>query len=179
MRRRLPLIVPSLVLILLAASDSALSCGCLDGLLCRCRTRCCCVCCCTPAAPCGLPAACNPVGERGVSGTPTPASQRPPSESPGQEPIAQPPTELAEPPVEVPSAVPPDDDRSSHHDPGGSRRWTDASGQYHVEASFVSLQDGTVRLKKTAGGYCRIVFERLSPADQAFVRRHVESIAAR
>ncbi len=69
-------------------------------------------------------------------------------------------------------------------DPFGSRdvkplrMWTDASGQYHVEARLVSFQDGTVRLQKANGGYVRIAYDQLCDGDQSFVLRQGRSLFA-
>ncbi len=75
----------------------------------------------------------------------------------------------------MPPAI--EDDPFSNHESGGMRQWSDVSGEYHVVATLVSFTDGTARLKKANGRYCRIVVTKLSLADQGFVRRHIESIA--
>jgi hypothetical protein len=97
----------------------------------------------------------------------------PPVEQPAEPPVEQP----APPPVEQPAEPTADEDPFASHGPGGWHLWTDISGKYHVEARFVSFHDGTVRLKKSNGRYCRIDFDKLSLADQDFVRRQIEWIA--
>jgi hypothetical protein len=52
-----------------------------------------------------------------------------------------------------------------------SRKWTDAGGAYAVVAEFVELKDGVVRLRREDGRIARIPLDRLSEADQQFVRR--------
>lgn len=54
-----------------------------------------------------------------------------------------------------------------------ARKWTDATGNFSVEADFVELVDGQVALRRTDGRVVRLPLERLSEADQ----RHVESLA--
>ena len=56
--------------------------------------------------------------------------------------------------------------------------WTDASGQYQVEARFVSFQDGTVRLQKANGRYVRIAYDLLCSVDQDFVINQDQSLLA-
>jgi hypothetical protein len=50
------------------------------------------------------------------------------------------------------------------------RRWTDASGKYHVEAAFVELSGEIVRLKKADGHPVRVELGRLSADDRQYVR---------
>jgi hypothetical protein len=50
------------------------------------------------------------------------------------------------------------------------RTWTDATGSFTVEAVFVDLSDGKVRLKKTDGRVITVELEKLSSADQQVVR---------
>lgn len=52
---------------------------------------------------------------------------------------------------------------------GVVRTWSDASGKFRVEAQFVELADGKVRLQRTDGQVISVPLDRLSPADQAFV----------
>ena len=49
------------------------------------------------------------------------------------------------------------------------RKWTDATGRHSVEAEFMDVQDGKVRLKKTDSSVVSVPIERLSKADQEFV----------
>ena len=51
------------------------------------------------------------------------------------------------------------------------RTWTDSSGAYKVEAEFVDENEGTVRLKRSDGRVVSLPWDRLSPADQAYVRK--------
>ena len=52
-----------------------------------------------------------------------------------------------------------------------TRTWTDGSGNYQTEAEFVDFAEGMVRLKTTDGRVISIQLERLSVADQAYVRQ--------
>ena len=51
------------------------------------------------------------------------------------------------------------------------RTWTDSTGAYKLEAEFVEEKDGNVRLKRTDGRIVALPVERLSAADQAYVRK--------
>jgi hypothetical protein len=62
-----------------------------------------------------------------------------------------------------------DDPFGANNDTNTFRQWTDASGQYRIEARFVSFIEGTVRLQKADGRYVRIRYELLSSTDQAYV----------
>ena len=53
---------------------------------------------------------------------------------------------------------------------GKARQWTDSTGNFKVEAEFVESKDGKVQLKKASGSIITIPFEKLSQADQKFVR---------
>jgi hypothetical protein len=72
-----------------------------------------------------------------------------------------------------------DDDIFGLQNPDAVRQWTDISGQYTLEARFVSLSDGTVRLQKANGRFVRIALDQLSPADQQFVQTRGDAVAAR
>ena len=50
------------------------------------------------------------------------------------------------------------------------RTWTDATGVFSVEAELVEFADGKVHLKRTDGKVIVIDLERLSSADQEFLR---------
>lgn len=52
-----------------------------------------------------------------------------------------------------------------------AREWRDVTGKYRVEAEFVALQDGVVRLRKEDGQVLTMPLKKLSPADQEFVRQ--------
>jgi hypothetical protein len=53
-----------------------------------------------------------------------------------------------------------------------ARTWTDSSGKHTVEAEFVDLKDGKVRIKKESGEIITVPVEKLSEPDQEFVERH-------
>jgi hypothetical protein len=53
----------------------------------------------------------------------------------------------------------------------GKRTWTDSSGQFHVDAMFVSLEDGVVTLKKDDETEVQIPADKLSKGDQEFIAR--------
>ena len=57
-----------------------------------------------------------------------------------------------------------------------ARTWTDSTGNHTVEAEFVDLKDGKVRLKKEDGKTITIPIERLSEADQEFVKSTAGSL---
>ena len=87
-----------------------------------------------------------------------------------------PPAPAPVPPAKPDQAKPPEKPKNEKDDPFGTRNdikglrmWTDASGQYQIEARFVGFIDGSVRLQKANGNYVRIRYELLSSADQAFV----------
>lgn len=50
------------------------------------------------------------------------------------------------------------------------RRWTDASGDYNIEASFVDVESGSVQLLKGDGTNIAVPFKLLSSSDQKYVR---------
>ena len=51
------------------------------------------------------------------------------------------------------------------------RSWSDVSGRYSVQAEFVELRDGMVRLEKGGGQVISIPLDRLSTADREYVRK--------
>ncbi|MEI8213124.1 MAG: thioredoxin-like domain-containing protein [Planctomycetota bacterium] len=51
-----------------------------------------------------------------------------------------------------------------------TRIWKDSTGKFSVEAELVSVQDGKVVLKSTAGKEIKISIERLSDEDKLFVQ---------
>ena len=51
------------------------------------------------------------------------------------------------------------------------RTWTDRSGKFSIEAEFVGVKDGKVRLRKDNGAERSIAIKKLSEADRKFVRR--------
>jgi len=58
-----------------------------------------------------------------------------------------------------------------------TKNWTDISGRFSVDAEMVGFQDGLVHLKRVDGKVVKVPLERLSPADQDFVRRSAASAA--
>jgi hypothetical protein len=51
------------------------------------------------------------------------------------------------------------------------RKWQDASGQFSIEAEFITLQDGKVELKKPDGKTVLVPLDKLAAADQEIARR--------
>lgn len=51
------------------------------------------------------------------------------------------------------------------------REWSDASGSFKVTASFVSLGNGKVKLKKENGAVIEVDMDVLSEADRVFVNK--------
>jgi hypothetical protein len=51
-----------------------------------------------------------------------------------------------------------------------ARTWRSISGEYSVEAEFVSFKEGQVRLRRTGGRLITVPLEKLSPGDQQYVR---------
>ena len=49
------------------------------------------------------------------------------------------------------------------------RTWTDATGQYTVEAELIEVVDGKVRLKKSDGRVLRVPVAKLSRADREYL----------
>jgi hypothetical protein len=54
---------------------------------------------------------------------------------------------------------------------GTTRKWTDATGAFSVEAEFRGVIAGEVRLKKPDGELIKVPMENLSAEDQAWIRR--------
>lgn len=52
-----------------------------------------------------------------------------------------------------------------------SKEWSDASGQYTVEAEYFGVAKGWVRLKKADGSFVELPMTRLCEADQDFVHQ--------
>ena len=50
-----------------------------------------------------------------------------------------------------------------------ARTWSDSTGTFHIVATFLGMDSGFVRLKKTDGVETRVAVEKLSKADQEFV----------
>ena len=60
-----------------------------------------------------------------------------------------------------------------------ARTWTDSTGKHTVEAEFVDLKDGKVRLKKEDGRTITIPIERLSEADRAYVKSQIKQVSGK
>jgi hypothetical protein len=54
-----------------------------------------------------------------------------------------------------------------------TRTWTDASGKYKTEASFVDVESGSARLRKGDGTKIVVPFKLLSSSDQNYVRNRL------
>ena len=54
------------------------------------------------------------------------------------------------------------------------RTWTDKSGRFRIEASFVSEEQGTVKLLRKDGKEARIPIDKLSEGDQAFIHQMLD-----
>ena len=54
--------------------------------------------------------------------------------------------------------------------PAASRTWKSISGRFSTEADLLGLKDGKVQLKKTDGTVIDVPLERLSDADQQYVK---------
>jgi len=50
---------------------------------------------------------------------------------------------------------------------------------FRSEAKYVSFNDGTVRLQKANGRYVRVAIDKLSLADQEFVRGQLGAVATK
>jgi hypothetical protein len=53
-----------------------------------------------------------------------------------------------------------------------ARTWTDRTGKFKIMAELVEFKDGAVRLKKGDGKVLTLPVEKLSDADQAYLREH-------
>jgi len=60
-----------------------------------------------------------------------------------------------------------------------ARKWADSTGKYAVEAEFLEVQDGKVRLKKDNGSIIAVPIDKLSQADQEFVKSQVKAVPER
>ncbi len=52
-----------------------------------------------------------------------------------------------------------------------SRTWSDATGKFQVDASFINLVDGKVNLRRADGRTLSVPLDKLSAADQLFVKQ--------
>ncbi|WP_254510931.1 SHD1 domain-containing protein [Anatilimnocola floriformis] len=58
------------------------------------------------------------------------------------------------------------------------RTWTDATGKFKIEASFVSLDKDQVQLKKTDGKFITLAMDKLSAEDQVAAREAADKAKA-
>ncbi len=149
-----------------------------------------------PAAPSTDPLAPPPAAAGGPEAPPAtpstdplaPAPAAPAPATPATDPLAPAPAAVGEP--EAPPAMPATDPLApapaagAETDPlapapapaaepgpaSAVRTWIDSSGQHKIEAEFVSFKDGTVTLKKTDGKLTELPLEKLSDADQKYVK---------
>ena len=93
----------------------------------------------------------------------------PPANSAPAEPIDSEPIEPAAP---EPAAVepPPENEESAPQHTRPVRTWADATGKHEIEASLVSVNGDTVRLRKTDGTIAEVPLERLSPDDREYIK---------
>ena len=61
---------------------------------------------------------------------------------------------------------------SCYTSPDENRTWKDSTGKFSVEAKLLSIQDGQVVLKTTAGKEIKIPLERLSQEDRLFAEEY-------
>ncbi|HID77720.1 MAG TPA: hypothetical protein EYP56_17205, partial [Planctomycetaceae bacterium] len=95
--------------------------------------------------------------------------------APAEEPPAPAEEAPASPPAEAPAA-----EGQSSVEGSGYRRWTDGTGRYTIVAKYVTtLESGVVRLRKPNGRYVRVAFDRLSEADQGYVRARQAALVMR
>ena len=50
------------------------------------------------------------------------------------------------------------------------RTWLDATGEHRIEAAYVGLDGGKVKLKRADGKEIAVPLEKLSKADQRYVQ---------
>lgn len=55
------------------------------------------------------------------------------------------------------------------------RTWTDSSGKHSTEAELISVEDGSVKLRRTNGKELTVAIEKLSTADQDFIDAYLTS----
>ena len=61
---------------------------------------------------------------------------------------------------------------SSEAADNGLRNWSDTTGKFKIAATFVKVENGKVTLKQADGTTLSILLNRLSAADQEFVKEH-------
>ena len=57
------------------------------------------------------------------------------------------------------------------------REWTDTTGAFQIDATFVSYEDGNVRLRRFDGKITTVPISRLSKPDRDYVRRVTSKVA--
>ena len=55
-----------------------------------------------------------------------------------------------------------------------TREWTDSTGKYRVKGTLMDLREGQVRLRKLDGTMITLPLERLSTADQTFIKEQLD-----
>jgi hypothetical protein len=55
------------------------------------------------------------------------------------------------------------------------RIWRDASGEHETEAELIEVQEGQVRLRRPDGSVVTVPLEKMSEADQEFIRAQTKS----
>ena len=56
------------------------------------------------------------------------------------------------------------------------RTWTDSTGQFDLQAKFVSIEDGMVNLVRENGAKMKIALDKLSRADQEYVAGLISAV---
>jgi len=79
------------------------------------------------------------------------------------------PTATAKPPAPTTDTTPPDEAPAEPSE--NVRTWTDATGQFRVEAELIEIKDGMVTLKRTDGNVATVPVAKLSQADQDYLRQ--------
>ena len=57
-----------------------------------------------------------------------------------------------------------------------ARQWKDGTGNFSIEAEFVDLVEGNVRLKKTDGEIITLPLKKLGRQEISFIRKHVATL---
>jgi thiol-disulfide isomerase/thioredoxin len=58
------------------------------------------------------------------------------------------------------------------------RTWTDKTGKFQISGELVKVQDGKALLRRTDGKEIKVPLERLSDADQQFIKAHADESAS-
>ncbi len=62
-----------------------------------------------------------------------------------------------------------DGQRTTTNGRNNIREWTDRSGQHHVQAKLLGVEDGQAKLEKVNGTVVFVPLEKLSEADRRFI----------